>query len=150
VARIVLGHLPDRLGGAKVALACMVVEAVGLTVIWQAHTVGMALAGVALSGLGYSLVYPGLGVEAVRSAPPQSRGTAMGTYTAFLDLSLGLASPALGYIADAISLGAVFLVSAAIVVGTIAVTWVLLLGSASRRPRTKAAAPRAANLRVRA
>ena len=68
-----------------------------------------------------SLVYPGLGVEAVRLAPPQSRGVAMGTYTAFLDLSLGVASPTLGWLADAGGLSRVFLVSAVVVAGTAAI-----------------------------
>jgi len=86
----------------------------------------MALTGVALSGLGYALVYPGLGVEAVRSAPAQSRGAAMGTYTAFLDLSLGVASPTLGLIAQAVSLSAVFLVSALIVIATVVATYFLM------------------------
>src|SRR5207244_1643986 len=53
--------------------------------------------------------------EAIRRAPPQSRGLAMGAYTAFLDLSLGLASPALGLIASRASLGAVFLASTLVV-----------------------------------
>lgn len=125
-ARIVWGHLPDRIGGARVAMGCMLIEAIGLIVIWRASDVPIALAGVALSGLGYSLVYPGLGVEAVRGAPPQSRGAAMGTYTAFLDLSLGVASPALGLVAEAFSLSAVFLVSAVVVFVTIGVARVLL------------------------
>ena len=56
----------------------------------------LAAAGAALTGFGYSLVYPGLGVEAVRRAPPQSRGLAMGAYTVFLDVALGFGSPALG------------------------------------------------------
>ena len=80
VTRVALGHLPDRVGGAKVALICMLIEAAGLAVIWRASDFNVALAGVTVSGLGYSLVYPGLGVEAVRSAPPHSRGVAMGTY----------------------------------------------------------------------
>ena len=61
---------------------------------------GLGTFGVTLTGLGYSLVYPGFGVEAFRHAPPQSRGLAMGAYTAFLDPSLGLASPALGLVAS--------------------------------------------------
>jgi MFS family permease len=127
VARMALGHLPDRIGGTRVALICMVIEAVGLAVIWQAAGLLPALGGVALSGLGYSLVYPALGVEAVRNAPPHSRGAAMGTYTAFLDLSLGVASPALGLVAQTASLNAVFLVSAVLVIATAAATYALLL-----------------------
>src|SRR5258705_7240164 len=107
VARVAFGHVPDRMGGVRVALFCMLIEAAGLALIWRASGSTAALVGVTLTGLGYSLVYPGLGVEAVRLAPPQSRGVAIGTYTAFLDLSLGLASPTLGWLADAggVSLG---------------------------------------------
>src|SRR5437763_2170355 len=78
VARVAFGHVPDRVGGVKVALCCMLIEAAGLALIWRASGSTAALVGVTLTGLGYSLVYPGLGVEAVRLAPPQSRGVAMG------------------------------------------------------------------------
>jgi MFS family permease len=121
LGRIAFGHLPDRIGGAKVALVCVLIEAVGQALIWLAPWSALALAGVALTGLGYSLVYPALGVEAVRRAPPHSRGLAMGTYTAFLDLSLGIASPALGLIAGAAGLSAVFLVSTLVVLSTAAI-----------------------------
>ena len=128
VARVAFGHVPDRMGGVRVALCCMLIEAAGLALIWRASGSTAALVGVTLTGLGYSLVYPGLGVEAVRLAPPQSRGVAMGTYTAFLDLSLGLASPSLGWLADAGGLSLVFLVSGIVVagtavLGTLAVRW---------------------------
>lgn len=116
--RVALGHLPDRVGGVRVALFCMLIEAVGLMLIWHASDSFAALVAVTITGIGYSLVYPGLGVEAIRLAPPQSRGAAMGTFTAFLDLSLGLASPLLGLIADASGLSVIFLVSAAVVAGT--------------------------------
>jgi hypothetical protein len=95
--RLIFGHLPDKIGGARVALVCVLIEAVGQALIWLAPSSALALVGVMLTGLGYSLVYPGFGVEAVRHAPPQSRGLAMGAYTAFLDLSLGLASPCAGF-----------------------------------------------------
>ena len=120
VVRALFGHLPDRIGGAKVASACMLVEAAGLAIIWRAPGFATALAGVTLTGLGYSLVFPGLGVEAIHVTPPQSRGVTMGTFTAFLDLALGIASPALGLIADGAGLQSVFLTSAAVVTGTAA------------------------------
>jgi MFS family permease len=111
LARVCLGHLADTAGGAKVALVFVLIEAAGQGLIWLAPSSAMALIGAALTGFGYSLVYPGFGVEAVRRAPPQSRGLAMGAYTAFLDLTLGLASPALGLIGAVAGLNAVFLVS---------------------------------------
>ena len=114
-ARVIFGHLPDRLGGARVALVSVVIEAAGLALIWLASGPVVAATGAVLTGFGYSLVYPGLGVEAVRRAPPDSRGLAMGIYTAFLDVALGMGSPALGLIAGWASLGSVFLASTLIV-----------------------------------
>ena len=111
LARVVLGHLADRLGGAKVALIFVLIEAAGQGLIWLSPWLALALTGAALTGFGYSLVYPGFGVEAVRRAPAQSQGLAMGAYTAFLDLTLGLASPALGLIGGAAGLNAIFLAS---------------------------------------
>ncbi len=117
VGRALFGHLPDRIGGAKVALVCILIEAVGQALIWLAPSPALALLGVTVSGLGYSLVYPGLGVEAIRRAPPQNRGLAMGAYTICLDLSLGVASPALGLIAGR-GLGSVYLASMLVVLGS--------------------------------
>ena len=131
VVRLVFGHLADNIGGAKVALVCALIEALGLALIWLAPWSALALTGATVTGLGYSLVYPGFGVEAVRRAPPESRGLATGTYTAFLDLALGLANPALGLIAGA-SLGAVFLVSAIAVACSAAVAARLLVPSRGR------------------
>src|SRR3954471_3378927 len=112
LTRMFLGHLADRFGGAKVALISMLVEAVGLGLIELAPGLTLALIGAALTGLGYSLVYPGLGVEAVRRVPADGRGLAMGAYTAFLDVALGFGTPALGLLANVAGLGAVFLASA--------------------------------------
>ena len=113
LTRIFLGHLADRFGGAMVALICVLVEAAGLVLMELAPWFALALTGAALTGLGYSLVYPGLGVEAVRRVPAQSRGIAMGAYTAFLDVALGFGTPTLGLLASVAGLGAVFVVSAA-------------------------------------
>jgi MFS family permease len=114
-ARLFLGHLPDRSGGAKVAILSVLIEAAGLALIWISPSGAIAALGAALAGLGYALVYPGLGAEAVRAAPPQSRGLAMGAYTVFLDIALGIGSPLLGFIGGRMGLGDVFLASAMIV-----------------------------------
>jgi MFS family permease len=113
LARLALGHIADRFGGAKVALVCVLIEAAGLLLIGFAPQFSAALAGAALTGFGYSLVYPGLGVEAISRVPPQDRGLAMGAYTAFLDVALGFGTPALGLLASVAGLGAVFAASAA-------------------------------------
>jgi MFS family permease len=125
LGRVFFGHLPDR-KGAKVAVVCVLIESAGLALIWLAPWSAVALTGVTLSGFGYSLVFPGFGVEAVRRAPPESRGLALGAYTAFLDLSLGLAAPALGLVTSRAGLSAVFLVSSLVVMCAAAIAVRLL------------------------
>jgi MFS family permease len=131
LARLFLSHLADAIGGAKVALVFALVEAAGQALLWLAVRPEMALAGAALTGFGYSLVYPGFGVEAVRRVPAQSRGLAMGAYTAFLDFAQGLASPALGLIAIGARLNVVFLASAVTVLGAAVVALWLMAHPAS-------------------
>jgi MFS family permease len=125
-ARLGLGHLPDKVGGARVALVSALIEALGLALIWLASSAVTAAIGAALTGVGYALVYPALGVEAVRRAPPQSRGLVMGMYTAFLDVALGFGTPALGLIANSWGLGSVFLVTTLVVLATTIFAMVLL------------------------
>ena len=52
VARVVCGHLPDRLGGARVALVSVLIEAAGQALIWLASGPALALTGAVLTGFG--------------------------------------------------------------------------------------------------
>ncbi|MDX8466135.1 arabinose transporter [Mesorhizobium sp. VK23B] len=139
-ARLCFGHLPDRFGGARVAAVFVLVEAAGLLSIWLAPGPPVAAIGAVLTGLGYSLVYPGLGAEAVEDLPASNRGLAMGLYTVFLDVALGFGSPALGLIAASAGLRLVFLAAAAAALPALAIA--LLLGRKARAtsPGTKRAA----------
>lgn len=129
-ARLCFGQLPDRLGGARVAAIFVAVEAAGLMLIWLASGTVLATVGTGLTGLGYSLVYPGLGAEAVRHLPASSRGLAMGLYTVFLDVALGFGSPALGLVAASAGLQFVFLAVAAAALPALAIALLL-----RRQPR---------------
>ncbi len=131
VARFFLGHIPDKLGGARVALMSIMIEAAGLACIWLASNRVFAATGAVFTGLGFALVYPGLGAEAVRRAPPQSRGLVMGAYTACLDVALGFGTPTLGLVASWAGLRSVFL-TAAVVVLAAAVIALKLLCAAPR------------------
>lgn len=125
-ARLLFGHLPDKIGGARVALVCVLIESVGLLLIWSANSATSAYLGAALTGFGYSLAFPGFGVEAVRRAPPQARGLAMGAYVAFLDIALGITSPLAGLLASGWGIGAVYLGGAIAVALSFVVALVLL------------------------
>src|SRR5215472_10464478 len=141
LTRLFLGHLGDRFAAAKVALICVLAEAAGLALIWLAPTLTLALIGAALTGSGYSLVYPGLGLEAVRLAPAQNRGLAMGAYTAFLDLALGFGTPALGFLADHADLGCVFAASMLAALGAAAIAGALLYKARTPRQREALVCP---------
>ncbi|TGP85969.1 MULTISPECIES: arabinose transporter [unclassified Mesorhizobium] len=132
-ARMICGHLPDRYGGAKIALLFVLVQSAGLLLMGLARSSVLASSGAALAGLGYSLVYPALGVEAVGGTSPESRGLAMGIYTAFLDVAMALGSPALGWAADRAGLSVVFFISAGVTFCTTAIA--LHLAYNTRRGR---------------
>lgn len=125
VARLFFAGLPDKLGGARVALVCVLIEAVGQWLIWMGPTPAWAFAGALLSGAGYSLAFPAFGVEAVRRVPPASRGAAMGAYVAFLDVALGIASPAAGWLAGMRGYGAVYALGGACALGAVFVAMAL-------------------------
>ncbi|MCT9810480.1 arabinose transporter [Acidovorax sp. Be4] len=133
-ARMLFGHLPDKLGGARVALVCVAIETIGQLLIWGADSAPLAYLGAALTGFGYSLAFPGFGVEAVRRAPPQSRGAAMGAYVAFLDISLAITGPAAGAMAGAWGVDAVYL-AGALAVAMSSLVAVRLLASAPQGGR---------------
>ena len=111
--RTVAGGLPDRLGGRIVAAQSMAVGVVGQGILWLAPHPLMALIGAGLTGAGCSLVFPALGVEAVRRVPAESRGIALGAFSAFQDLAIGLTGPVLGALAAVSGFPSVFLVGAA-------------------------------------
>ncbi|HEY2131610.1 MAG TPA: MFS transporter [Acetobacteraceae bacterium] len=122
-ARLLFAGLPDRLGGVRMALISLTVEAAGLAVIAAAASPLQALAGTTLTGLGYSLVFPSLGVETVRRVPAESRGVALGAFLACFDLGLGAAGPAAGLLASGFGLQAAFAVAAAASVVSMVLVW---------------------------
>jgi predicted MFS family arabinose efflux permease len=126
IARLFFGHVPDTFGGARVALVCLVLEASGQTMMWLAPSTLVAIAGATLTGFGYSLVYPGFGVEAVRAVGRGNGGLAMGAFTAFLDLALGIAGPILGWVGGSAGIPSIFLVSAVSVLSASAVAGYLM------------------------
>jgi MFS family permease len=111
-ARLLFANAIRTYGGSRVAVVSLSLECAGLLLLWLAHTPHAALAGAALTGFGFALVFPALGVEAVELVPPASRGAALAAYSVFFDLSLGVMGPLAGYVAGVFGYPSVFLVAA--------------------------------------
>ncbi|WPO93245.1 MFS transporter [Chryseobacterium sp. HR92] len=99
LTRIFFASFPDKYGGFKIALISLIIEVAGQLLIWTSVSKTLAVIGCGLTGVGFSLVFPALGVLAIQKVKPQMRGTALGAYVAFVDLSLGMAGPIAGLIA---------------------------------------------------
>ncbi|MBE9599339.1 MFS transporter [Pedobacter sp. MC2016-24] len=117
LGRLFFGGSIDKNGGMKTAILCLALETVGLLILWLANTPHLALVGAGIAGLGFSLVFPALGVEAVKRVPASNKGAALGGYGLFIDISLGLTGPLVGGVAShfgmmyifPFSMGAVFI-----------------------------------------
>ncbi|MEM5364679.1 MFS transporter [Paraburkholderia azotifigens] len=138
-ARLLFANTIKTYGGFRVAIASFSFECVGLLLLWLAPEPHVALAGAALTGFGFALVFPALGVEAVGLVPPASRGAALSAYSVFLDLSLGITGPLAGYIAGEFGYGSVFLFAAIAAAAAVALSTMLYLRNA-RTPNAPAAA----------
>ena len=135
--RFVLTGVLARYGGLRVALAAMFVETAGLLSLSAAGSALMASASAAITGLGFSPMFPALGVEAVSQVPAASRGAAIGTYNLFADVAMVFVGPAAGLIAMRAGYGAVYLGAALCV--CLAAAMVLGLAGARQRRRRRVA-----------
>jgi MFS family permease len=134
--RIFAGGLPDRIGPLRCAAAAAAIEAAALIAIGTADGLTVALAGAVAMGAGFSLLFPSLAVVVIDRVPEERRGVAMGTFTAFFDLGMGIGSPLAG---AAVAIGgyeAAFWLAAACSLGTVAV--VATLRPALRPARAEA------------
>lgn len=127
VVRLLFSNTITKFGGYRVAIVSLAFECSGLILLWLAPVPDAALVGAGLTGLGFSLVFPALGVEAVRNVPVSDRGSALGVYTAFIDLSLGISGPMAGVIASALGYPSIFLFAAVMAGSSIALLTTLYM-----------------------
>ena len=124
-SRIVFSNAINTFGGIRVAIASLAVETIGLTVISLSHQSYMALIGAGITGLGFSLIFPALGVMAIKAVPPSNHGSALAGYGLFIDISLGITGPLIGGVADHFGLAYIFPFSVGIVLIGLALAYYL-------------------------
>ena len=122
-ARLLFPNGINRLGGLNVAMICFTVEIVGLLLTGIASAPWMAKIGVFLAGAGFSLVFPALGVVAVKAVPQQNQGAALATYTVFMDMSLGITGPLAGLVMAWAGVPVIYLAAAGLVIIALLLTW---------------------------
>jgi len=115
LTRLIFNKVIDQYGGLKVALASLFVEALGLLVIAVAMDPTWTLVGAALTGFGFSLVFPALGVEAIKRVDQSQQGSALAAYGLFIDISLGITGPLIGFVANNMGMTAIYPFSTIIV-----------------------------------
>ena len=115
----------NRLGGLNVAMICFSVEIIGLLLVGFAGEPWMAKVGTFLTGAGFSLVFPALGVVAVKMVPQQIQGSALATYTVFMDLSLGITGPLAGFVMAYAGVSVIYLAAAVLVCIALLMAWQL-------------------------
>lgn len=124
--------IPDKLGPRRATSAALLASAAGLFVMaLLPTTVGLYL-GVSVFAVGQALAFPAIMLMAVRRAPAERRGAAVGTVSAALDLAFGLGGLSLGLVAESFGYPAVFAAA-----GLVAVAGMLLLPMRPKpRPRS--------------
>jgi MFS family permease len=133
-ARVFGGWLPDRYGPAPCVVGAGLVEAAGLLAILLADTLPVAIAGALAMGAAFSLLFPSLALAVIDRVPEERRGVAMGTFTAFFDLGVGLGAPAAGLAAAIGGYPAAFGVAAAAALSAAALGSTLGRGQSSTSP----------------
>jgi MFS family permease len=135
LTRLIAGDLPDRIGPLRCAAGAAAVEAMGLALIALATSLPAAIVGATAMGTAFSLLYPALSLVVVNRVPDARRGAALGTFTGFFDLGVGLGAPLAGVAAALGGYGAAFWLAAACALGTLGIA------TALRRGLSAAAAP---------
>jgi MFS family permease len=120
ISRLALSHVPDRVGARATAAAAGVLEALGMTIIALATSLGLALLGAVVVGVGFSMLFPSLALMVVGEVGDDRRGSALGAFTAFFDIGVGVGAPLAGATAALAGYPAVFVLAAVAALGTAA------------------------------
>jgi MFS family permease len=127
-SRLILSRVPDRAGARRTATVAGLLEAAGLLVIALAGSLVVALIGAVVVGVGFSMLFPSLALMVVGKVGEDRRGSALGAFTAFFDIGVGLGAPLAGITASLAGYPAVFVLGAVAALGT------AVLAASTQRP----------------
>jgi MFS family permease len=128
VTRLAGGDLPDRIGPLRCAAGAAAIEVVGLASIALSTGLALAIAGAVAMGAAFALLYPSLSLVVVNSVSETRRGSALGTFTAFFDVGMGVGGPLVGLAASVGGYPAAFWLASVCALGTLVVATALRRG----------------------
>jgi MFS family permease len=113
---------------------------VGLAVIAASSSLAPAIVGACLAGLGTALMFPSLALLLLERVEPERRASAIGGFSAFLDIGVAVSGPLSGALAAAVGYELAFGVAAVLAAGAAVA---VVAGPPASRPAV--AAPAAAH-----
>ncbi len=130
LVRIFGARIPDRFGARRTAAVAVTLAAIGIGIIAVWASVAGLVAGTVVLAGGMSLMYPSLLVLALTGVRDAERGSVVGTFSSFFDLSVGVGSLLAG------SVAALFGNRGAFAAGSVAAMLGLVLLRSATHPRT--------------
>jgi MFS family permease len=116
-SRLILSRVPDRMGARRTATIAAIAETAGVLIVAAATSLEAALAGALVMGVGFAMLFPALALMVVGNVRDEHRGSAMGAFTAFFDVGVGLGAPLAGVVASIAGYPSVFYLSALAALG---------------------------------
>lgn len=123
--RSVIGRLFDRRGANLVIYPAIGIVVTGLLGLSQIQSPAGLLAAGFVIGLGFGALNPSFQAMAVKDSADRRKGIATATYLLFLDIGIGLGSYVLGVVVLYTSYQTMYLLSSAVMVGSIFVYYML-------------------------
>jgi MFS family permease len=108
LTRPVAGRLGDRFGYRRIFVPCLVLIAVGLSLLVFGGTRGWLVASATVFGVGFGTAYPTFAGYVMRNVSAERRGAAFGAILACFDTGIGTGSTGMGLIISRYSFAAAF------------------------------------------
>lgn len=121
LSRPYLGRTFDIRGANFVILPCLLIFAVGLTVLSFAQTAVILLIAAGLIGLGYGALLPSFQTMAIQAAPASRSGHSTATYFMLFDSGIAAGSFIWGMVAASFGFQQLYLLSALVILFVIAI-----------------------------
>jgi predicted MFS family arabinose efflux permease len=115
ISRPFTGRWSDQWGAKVIIYPCLLLFAVGMFLLSQAHSSAMILLSGAIIGLGYGSITPIFQTQIISSVEPHRVGIANSLYFNSMDAGMAIGAYALGMVASASNYSSIYLIGVALI-----------------------------------